>query len=456
MEEKKREEIMQNASTLLQEIKGKLDTKSQNIENISYFEDFEFAGSGLGINQIYIVKIQNKELTKKTDEIEQNKTKSLEEKDSELEYSTYEIYDKENHLIATVGKDGKVQFDLEYLQQLQEINPELYQTLRLEGLDFKLPEELKENDMLLTEDDLAENAQRSPADKKSQKNQEEKNSEAETIDDRKIAAAKVLGVKKEDIKGLSQINPNEKVTDEHNMRDLIPEAQNYDKIEIVCSNSGDSKQGDARFTMLGVKKDGTREVLNSINSVEGVSTNKNVISINEDGSEVTEKSVQGLMRINSGNREDGIAIGLGDYGMLNISYVRDIMDKEHRRTTPIKTLDSENRQNPTHKVRENAGDSIQEVEQESQTYRENEEEGINPQSLDGIEKDNNLEFIKQRIISNALEREEMSGEQLRDFIREELEKENISLNEQERENIVDEIEERVVDESRFPVRGEKK
>ena len=115
----------------------------------------------------------------------------------------------------------------------------------------------------------------------------------------------------------------------------MPEAANYVSISIAYTNQGN-------FTILGVKSDGTREKINSIEPIEGGATSKSVISINEDGSRVEEKQVKGLMRINARNRDDGIAISIGDYGMMNIDYVSNVMDKENRRTTPIRTREAEN------------------------------------------------------------------------------------------------------------------
>lgn len=454
MKQEKREEVLKSAAEMVAKLKDTLDYRTQKIDNISYFEEFEFEGSGLGEKQIYIVKIQNREVEKQ-DDIDNEKVHDKAEKPQLKEYSTYEIYDKDQNLIATVGENGKVQFEPEYLQALREINPEFYETLQLNDLDFKLPEKLKENDMIMTEEDLKdayEKQQRENSSKKIEDKKEEQGIESETKEEGKAKTAEALGIKPEELRGLSQINPNEKITDEYNMRDLIPETKEYDRIEIACAK-GDNKQGDARFTILGIKKDGTRQVLNSIGAIEGVSTSKKVIAINEDGSQVQEKSVQGLLRINSRNREDGIALSLGNYNVLEISYVRNIMDKESRRSTPIKTLDSENRKYPTHEVRENAGDSIEEVEQESTRYRENQEEGIDPQSLDGIEQDNNIEFIKQRIISDAIEEGEMSGQQLKEYAEKRIEEINLSLTDAERQNVVNDIVERTIDESRFPIRG---
>lgn len=147
---------------------------------------------------------------------------------------------------------------------------------------------------------------------------------------------------------------------------MIPEVKECDMLTVAYTKDGN-------FTLLGAKRDGTRENLKSVESIEGASTNKNVISINEDGSRVEEKQVKGLMRINARNRDDGLSISIGDYGMMNIDYVSNVMDKENRRATPIRTKEAENQRVASDRVRENAGDSKEEMTAEGKIYRENEE-----------------------------------------------------------------------------------
>lgn len=456
--EKQKEQIVQNMGKIIAKLKDTLDYKTQNIENISYFEDFVFEGSGLGENKLYIVKVQNRELVKESSK-EENSKKEKDNGSKLEEYSTYQIFDKKGELIATVGKDGKIQFEQKYLQSLKDNNPKLFETLQLEDLDFKMPENLKENDITMTEADLedaSEAIRKNNGNEQSKDDSEEKDISSETEEERKQKTAEALGIMPEEIKGLSQINTNEKITNDYNMRDLIPETKEYDRVEIACSN-GNNKQGDAKFTILGIKKDGTREVLNSIDSVEGVSTNKKVIRVNEDGSEVQEQSVQGLFRINAKNRDDGIAVSLDNLNTIKASFVNNIMDKEHRRATPIKTLNSEGREEPNYQVRENAGDSKEEVNKESEIYRAKQEKGIDPQSLDGIEQSNdrNIEFIKERIISDAIDQGEMNRQELNDFVEKKVGEANLSLTKEEENRVIQDITERIEDESRFPVRRPK-
>lgn len=471
MEKEKQRKIMEQAIQIQELVKANQDKK---IENIQYYEELEFVGSGLEERQVYVVKLQGDQQENQT-----VKEKNIQEKGQHEEEMqpympkeagqgevTYAIY-KNQELIATVSKDGKLEFTTEYKRKLKEVSPEIYESLNLEGNDFILPEELAENDMILTDNDLEKFEEEQGKNKETQSkkqdkgNDNEKNGEkeekdlsAETQVQRKEKIASTLEIRPEDVRGFAQIDPNRKISEDSALRDIMPETKNYERIEIACVK-GEKKQGDGRFCILGIEKDGTRKVLNSVQSIEGVSTKKQVISINDDGDEIKENSVQGLMRINSKEREDGIAFSLGSYGMLDISYVRDVMNKETRRSTPIDTLELENRKNLSPEVRENAADDIGEVRKEGENFRKNEEQGKKTQDLEDIDKqrNENIETTKSRIAEEAAEivNEGATKGQVRNFISKELDNTpNLTLNEQEKANLTNQIEEEAIDLSRFP------
>lgn len=437
-EEKKKQTLqkMTEISSLVDE-RLKENGENQNRRNIIYYQDFEFKGSGLGQKNVYIVEIEN----------ELQKQESQNKKQQET-YLIYEIYDEDNQLIATVDKSGEVHFTEQYIESLKEIDEKYFELLKLDEIDFELPEELKENDLVMTKEELAEYQEKILGKSGTKGNESQKKQETE--EEKKEKSAQALQIKPEDIRSISTIDPKQKMTDKDNLISLMPETAKYDEISIICTKAGDNSQG--RFTILGIKNDGTREELKGMESIEGTSTNKEVISVNEDGSEVKEKQVQGLFRINSGNRMNGISVAIGDYGMMEIDYVSNIMDKENRRSTAITTKEMQNRRIPTAKVRENAGDSIDEMEKEGERFRRNQEKGIDPQSIDGIETDEyygkTLEEIKQEIIDKMLNKDEMSIEELRESIQTELEESELDLTEEEIDKNIDEIATKIVDEKR--------
>ena len=324
-------------------------------------------------------------------------------------------------------------------------------------MKFELPEKLSEKDVHLTREELSEEKERDIGSKKEEqkdkedKEKEDKEAEKETEEEKKQKTADALGIDETEIKSISTIDLNQKVTDKYTLRDMIPEVKECDMLTVAYTKDGN-------FTLLGAKRDGTRENLKSVESIEGASTNKNVISINEDGSRVEEKQVKGLMRINARNRDDGLSISIGDYGMMNIDYVSNVMDKENRRATPIRTMESENQRIPSAKVKENAGDSKEEVKQEGRIYRQKEEDGMDPQTLDGIDTDQidgkmTLEELKKQIVDKALEEGDMSRNEQKVFIEAEINKSGLELSEDEKQKTVEEINTEIVDESRFPDRN---
>ena len=333
-----------------------LDNKQQKREDITYYDDFEFKGSNLAVKSVYIVEISNNNNEKTADKSDEN-------------YTTYEIFDRNNKKIADVDEKGKIRFNPEFIERLKQIDSNYIEQLNLEDLKFELPEKLCERDVHLTREELLEEKERDIGSKKEEqkdKKEEDKEAEKETEEEKKQKTAEALDIDETEIKSISTIDLNQKVTDKYTLRDMIPEASKCDMLTVAYTKDGN-------FTLLGTKRDGTRENLKSVETIEGASTNKNVISINEDGSRVEEKQVKGLMRINARNRDDGLSISIGDYGMMNIDYVSNVMDKENRRATPIRTKEAENQRVASDRVRENAGDSKEEMTAEGKIYRENEE-----------------------------------------------------------------------------------
>ena len=154
MDDKKREDILNKMQELTEKVESRLDTNTQKIEEIIYLEDFQFGKSGLGENNVYVVEISNE-----NEKVVEDKSQS-DLKDGLEKYKTYEIYDAEDNLIATVGKEGKVQFNEKYLQSLREKYKEYFNELQLDDMDFELPRELQENDLVMTKEDIVEYKER--------------------------------------------------------------------------------------------------------------------------------------------------------------------------------------------------------------------------------------------------------------------------------------------------------
>lgn len=132
MPENKKIDILQKMLEIGELIEQGKQSENIQVGTISYYKDFSFQGSNLAANDIFVAKIENTA----------NNT------------STYEIYSgKTNALIATVDEQGKLHFLSEYIESLKQIDERLAQTLKLEDLDFKLPEELAKEDRVLTREE---------------------------------------------------------------------------------------------------------------------------------------------------------------------------------------------------------------------------------------------------------------------------------------------------------------
>ncbi len=457
MDTMKKDEI-QKQMTQISEISDAKLEENQSIEDITYYHDFSIGNSNIAKENVYIVKITNQKERETGDKSEKKNNEIPNDSDALEKYTTYEIYDKNNNLIATVNKDGKVKLTDEYLQEIQKSYGEYINKLNLDDIDFGEMAELSNKDLRLSKEELAEYKEKQSEKEdnqektKEEEKEEEKTSEKENEQEEKEETAKVLGIEPEDIKSISSIDPKQKVTDKETLEDIMPEAAQYEELKIALTNPTEKSNG--TFTIIGVKENGEREVMNSIEPIEGTSGDKSVISMNEDGSMVTEKQVKGLFQINSRSRTDGIAVSIGSYGMMNIDYVQNVRDKETRRAIPIRTKETENQRIATSAVREQGGDPITEVEKEGKNFRDND---IKSKSMDGIDIDESdgktsLENLKEKIKEEALERDDMSSSELKEFINEKLEEEGLDLSDEERKNTIEEIREEVIDESRFPTR----
>lgn len=142
MNQNRKDEILDAMMRIGKQVDSHLDTNMQERTNITYYKDFRFGNSNLGINNVYKVDTPLKKAQKTVDK---NVNKIM-----------YEIYDEDARLIATVTEDGKTHFDANYLEELKEINPKYFEQLNLDDTDFELPEELREEDIVMTKEELQE------------------------------------------------------------------------------------------------------------------------------------------------------------------------------------------------------------------------------------------------------------------------------------------------------------
>ena len=327
MENKNQKQVIDNMLKLSNLVSEKVKENGQEIDNIGYYKNFEFNGAGLAINDAYIVKLKDDEKTPKTRDNEDQQEKEV-----------YEIYDKDNRLVATVNEADEVEYSEEFIESLKEISDEYFDTLTLEDTEFELPEELEKDDLVLTKQELEEKR----LDKKLEdisKTTGSKNIESysEMKTDQKPQFEKITNKQ--------SIDANVRVTQSETLADMIPELKQKGIVSVGVVYSDHSKGQNGRFSFVGIDKNGQMHEIESLENTQGTTTGQTVTSINSrDGSVVEEEQVAGLVRINGRNgtngQEEMLSVKVGQYGVLEVDYVRADLseDKDERYfSAPIET-----------------------------------------------------------------------------------------------------------------------
>lgn len=362
MKDKKRNEVTNNMLNLRAEISEKLEARNQEVDNIGYYRDFEFKGSGLAINDAYIVKLKDSEK-------KQEKPKSREDEDQQ-EKIAYEIYDKDNKLIATVNEMGEVTFDYEFLEDLEKVNKEYFDTLTLDEAEFELPEELGKEDLVLTKEELDE--------KQSNKELDKMSKILETEDIQAYSTMKAnQKLQFDKIAAKQEIDPNAKVTQTETLADMIPEIKEKGIVKVNVVFSDHSKGKNGRFSFVGLDKDGNVHTIDSLQNIEGTTTGQTVTSINSrDGSVVQEEQVAGMVRINGRSKVNGqeemLSVRVGQYGTLEVDYVRADLSKDKDERYLSAPIETKNQRPTTREVRE-VMDKTKNTEIEDELDRSEEE-----------------------------------------------------------------------------------
>ena len=431
MDEKTKNEIDEKMLELFERVRHSLDSETQKVAEIKYFKEMQYGESNLISNRNYIVVIEN-----------QAKQMGIDGEELET-FMTYLIYDSDLNLNATVDKDNQLTFTEEYLERLRETNPQYYEMLELDDATFELPE-VKEHDRELSRKQLEEKEKQKLSEKKQERDWDKEEKEA-------CEEAGIEDIDK--LRALAIIDPHKKITGNQTLAQIVPELAKYEEIQISCEK-GDNLS-DGRFTVIGKKPDGTKEITDAFEQAEGVNTGRNVTSINRDGTEVEDKEVKGLLTI-PGRPEEGLSISVGQYNQADISFVQNMNDRENRQSIPI---ESEGRYDGYvyQRVREEGNttegmiEKDEEAERRTKMVKKNDGK-INPQTIDGTDID--LKKIKKQIVNKALDKyEDLSSEQLRQYIKDLIDGENIQLSQDEEELLVNELKIRVEDEARaFPSR----
>lgn len=324
MDTKYRDDRINNMLNLKEILQEELAENRQEISNIGYYKDFQFKGSSLGVNDVYIVKI-------KDDSVPEQDMKPREDDETYI----YRIYDEDNNLIATVDEEGNVLFAPEYLENIDE---RYIETLDLEDAEFELPEELGKDDIVLNSEEL-----------EMEENKKRLDDVSKVIGSNNINSYSEMRIDQtpafEKVTNKQELDPNTRVTQTETLADMIPELREKGIVKIGVVYSDHSKGQNGRFSFVGLDKDGQIHNIDSLENTQGTTTGQTVTSINSrDGNVVEEEQVAGLVRINGRNslngQEEMLSVKVGQYGILEVDYVRADLseDKENRYlSAPIET-----------------------------------------------------------------------------------------------------------------------
>lgn len=244
----------------------------------------------------------------------------------EKEKSMIVLY-KGGQEIATVDIGSNIVFSQEYLENIGKIDPNIYALVQsLNGqrfdlvkagkIDEKMPEISKTNrveNFSLKREEL-EAERKNPTIDKNINDMEKPKNEEESMEQ----ISQNSGLTIDDIKSCSTIDPQEKITDQKSFEDIAMVQGQYSKIFVVAANS--HTQGNSTFSFWGMKSDGSVEQVHGLEERQGVNTGKTIARINRDGSEVREEQTNAVFTMPNGR--EGFSITVGQYGMVEATYIR--------------------------------------------------------------------------------------------------------------------------------------
>lgn len=286
MEQKQPEEIKQTMAEIYTQI-AEREGKDTAISNITYYKEFTFDSAKFIENDIFVTKLQK---TKGKNQVE-----------------TFEIYNKDGELIATVNEKGKVQFAPEYIELLKQEYKKFFEILKLDEATLELPEKLREEDISLEHDELEKEVEKQEQKgKKIEKKQEEK-SQDDNSQEQEIAKQKGIPTNNVLI-----------VRDNSNLYKDHPEIER----NLIFSRDNDGKVK-AEY----IDENGELQPSKYIQP-SNTSVRQETISIGKDGNPVTRETPQQVMRTQNLTKRDQdvrdvrINIKFDQYGYMDIEEAR--------------------------------------------------------------------------------------------------------------------------------------
>ena len=131
---------------------------------------------------------------------------------------------------------------------------------------------------------------------------------------------------KEEIEKIStkaEIETNEKITDKDTMASMLGvQDKGYVKIAIIYSDKLKDNSNTTRFSFVGIKKDGSAEKIDSLKQAYGKSPTKEINSLDREGNlKDNKETVKSIYNV-QGKKESQFAVGIGPMGTIEASLVR--------------------------------------------------------------------------------------------------------------------------------------
>lgn len=406
----KRQEILEKMLEIaeLVQIDKNEETK---ITDINYYKDFNFKGSNLAENDIFVVKIEN----------------------ADKNINTYEIYSgKTNNLIATVDEQGKVHFRPEYIESLKEINPQLAQMLNLEDLDFELPQELQPEDMTLSTEErtkiLSDNKEKTK--EKGQKNKQENKKELQKNPEDE---------KREEIAKFKNIPPNNVLVIRENSNLYKDHPELEENLYFYRDNNGVVK---AEYIDEKGEPKPSRYFEPSTTSLR-----EETISLGNDGNPVTREVPYQVMRTRNLNsvdkdiRDIRISVNIDSYGYLELQEARqgkngewlshdiEVKGRDYNsyavnQTTSIKTRKADpDKQTEAYEKAEGTGLEEDGIQYSEMYLIEHADEVVEDLMKEGYQKKEAVQIVDYMLGEEALTLEEAKEKTNEDIIKEQKDKE---------------------------------
>lgn len=120
----------------------------------------------------------------------------------------------------------------------------------------------------------------------------------------------------------SEIDTSQKVTDQETMASLLHvEDRQYVKIAVVYSDKLNDNPNSTKFSFVGIKPDGSAEIIDTLEQRYGTTPTKSIYNINNDGTQIEEEQANSIFQI-KGEEESQVAVKFGPSGTIETKYVR--------------------------------------------------------------------------------------------------------------------------------------